>query len=196
MTSIRKIAFVIFSVSAFIYLVLQTSYGQQWLNNTKHSLLAEPVTAEQLKMERMKAEHLLQNTFAKMMNDSEQAKQLQLLQSQLEETQKQFSELSALIRESAYLHEADARTMEKSDTSMIKQDQDSTKQQMATGLASTVSAVTPVSGDNGSLAAVPTQKASQTQSQTDVRQRQLAHQARLQEVVQRMELTALQAISR
>ncbi|WP_412973145.1 hypothetical protein [Glaciecola sp. MF2-115] len=196
MTSIRKIAFVIFSVSAFIYLVLQTSYGQQWLNKTKHSLIAEPVTSEQLKMERMKAEHLLQNTFAKMMNDSQQAKQLQLLQSQLEETQKQFSELSALIRESAYLDQVEGRTIEKSDTSMIKQDQDSTKQQMATGFASTVSAVTPVSGDNGSLAAVPTEKASQSQSQTDVRQRLLAHQARLQEVVQRMELTALQAISR
>ena len=213
MTSIRKLAFVVFSVSAFIYLVLQTAHGQHWLNKTKASLSTkamsaesmstETLIAERMTAERIKNEGLLKDTFAQMLNGSEQAKQLMLLQRQVEETQKQYSELTALLHslqaqsddsQDTQTHSAETQNILAQETANEMQTSTSHSEQHSTNIVVVPDAVASMSRGNISSIAAPLQKSQQTQ--TDAKQRLLAQQARLQEVVQRMEMTALQAISR
>jgi hypothetical protein len=161
MTIMRKIGFIAVSISAFIYLVLQTSQGQLWLSKTQQSLLGEETKETAFVASNAPKQDALIDSFTQFLNNSKHATQISELEIQLKHMQTKIVEMAAAM-------------------------------QQLTALTSTDPAV----HDKQQIAPVVQPLASSQSRKADSRLRQLEHQARLQEVVQRMELTALQAISR
>jgi hypothetical protein len=166
MTIMRKIGFIAVSISAFIYLVLQTSQGQLWLSKTQQSLLGEAtketgLVASNAPIQDGPIKDAPIDSFTQFLNNSKHATQISELEIQLKHMQTDIVEMAAAM-------------------------------QQLTALKSTEPAV----HDKQQIAPVVQPLASSQSRKADARLRQLEHQARLQEVVQRMELTALQAISR
>jgi hypothetical protein len=161
MTIMRKIGFIAVSISAFIYLVLQTSQGQLWLSKTQQSLLGEETKETAFVASNAPKQDALIDSFTQFLNNSKHATQISELEIQLKHMQTKIVEMAAAM-------------------------------QQLTALTSTDPAV----HDKQQIAPVVQPLASSQSRKADARLRQLEHQARLQEVVQRMELTALQAISR
>jgi TolA-binding protein len=168
MTIMRKIVFIIFSISAFIYLVLQTSHGQLWLS---HTHFGESTKDRQVDSPREPKEDALIDSFTQFLQNSKHAEQISALEIQLNDMQTSIANMSIAMQEvttlNATLHE---------------------KSQLLGKLQK--------SPENNILIKMVSPSTSSKASKADARMRQLEHQARLQEVVQRMELTALQAISR
>jgi len=198
MTIIRKIAFVTVSISAFIYLVLQTSQGQIWLNKSHQSWFGEPTKEASATSSNAHKEDALTDSFMQFLKDSEQAKKMAELELQLNDMRTVIADITAGMHEltalNITLHEqnqlldnAQRQTL-LADNTLAKEFAQPTKFQQTNAL--------PLQFDEPQNAPVEQTVASSKSSKTDARQRQLEQQARLQEVVQRMELTALQAISR
>lgn len=148
MTSIRKAAFACISIGAFIYLVLQTQAGQQWLN--KVSLLPSSTLQSEIQALTEKNE---------------------IYQSQISSVNAQLVQMQTSVDELKFELQKTKRSV-------------SAKPQNQGQVVNT-----------SMLNEGPKKPAFKVQ-QKDPRTQQREQQARLQEIVQRMELTALQAITR
>jgi hypothetical protein len=197
MTIIRKIVFITFSISAFIYLVLQTSHGQLWLGQTHQAMFGESTKDVQVATSNEPKDALI-HSFTQLIKNSGHAEQILELQTQLSDMQTAIADMMIVMQKltalNATLHEknqllGNAQIQTSQDNNISTEGiSPSTMVQRPRALVSVF--------DNQQNAPVQQAVASSKPNKADARLRQLEHQARLQEVVQRMELTALQAISR
>ena len=187
MPSIRNLLFVIISISALVYLVLQSNQGQRWLLQNQQPKLIEPAMQEQRdNFHKLEAE-TRSDSFNPTAKSNEQDEQIKQLKKQITVMHNDISQLNQRIQEIVLLKNALAKhTQEResesaSDTSIPKQQ---LIQEDKAG------------EDVQFLAPVGQRVTIEVPNKLEARQRQLEQQARLREVVQQMELTALQAISR
>nr|WP_297347549.1 hypothetical protein [uncultured Glaciecola sp.] len=193
MIIIRKIVFITFSISAFIYLVLQTSHGQLWLSQTQQTLFGEPT--KDIRVASLKDPN---DSFTQLLKNSEHAKQILKLETQLYDMQTAIDEVMIAMQELTALNEKLHRENQLLGNVQTQNSQENSgSAQLISPPTTFQQARTSASVfDNQQNMAVQQTVKSSKPSKADVRLRQLEHQARLEEVVQRMELTALQAISR
>lgn len=189
MSSIRNVVFIIISISALVYLVLQSSHGQRWLLQAQQSEHTESeIPQEMAKLEKLRAK-TVDNSFSDLFDSSTKVKelseQIKQLNIQLTDTDNDLAELKQAMQQLVAL-----------ENKAIKPSQEIKSQ------ATLDNAKKPSLQKDESLLGVHSRSpVEQTVSitkpnKTEARQQQLAQQAKLREVVQRMELTALQAVSR
>lgn len=189
MPSIRNFLFIIFSISALVYLVLQSSQGQRWLLQEQQPKLMEPAMQEQLdNLNKLKAE-TRSDSSNKTAKSNEQDEQIEQLKNQITIMSNDISQLNQKIQEIVLLKNAlpeqtQERESESESTPVVSHPKEQLFQQGNT--AENAQFLAPV-GQTVIIEAT---------NKSEARQRQLEQQARLREVVQQMELTALQAISR
>ncbi|GAC29379.1 hypothetical protein [Brumicola pallidula] len=218
MTIMRKITFITVSISAFIYLVLKTSQGQLWLSETQQSLLSKPtkeadvVSLNAPKQDALKQDALKQDapkqaaakqgaltdSFTQFLNNSEHAAQILELEIQLKHMQNDIVEMASAIQQLTALKTTLPEQKKMLGNAQIQtlQDNDTSVNVFAAPPKFQATSTDPVVYDKQQSTPAAQTRASSQSRKADARLRQLQHQARLQEVVQRMELTALQAISR
>jgi hypothetical protein len=218
MTIMRKITFITVSISAFIYLVLKTSQGQLWLSETQQSLLSKPtkeadvVSLNALKQDAPKQDApkqdapkqdaakqgALTDSFTQFLNNSEHAAQILELEIQLKHMQNDIVEMASAIQQLTALKTTLPEQKKMLGNAQIQtlQDNDTSVNVFAAPPKFQATSTDPVVYDKQQSTPAAQTRASSQSRKADARLRQLQHQARLQEVVQRMELTALQAISR
>lgn len=200
MTLIRKSLFTLLSAAALVYLVLQTVQGQQWLSHTKQWVFAEPALANK--------------------QADVSASMLALLRSDIGELRQKMQTVSAEMQ-NMQVH---VRNLTTENEMLMRQLAESEKGKVTLQAANKINSQNPKFSDVGSLPiksdssfakstnvqALPEMNAplydnsskstneqvQQGNQNVDARQKQREQQARLQDVVQRMELTALQAITR
>ncbi len=191
MSSIRKLVFIVISIAALVYLVLQSSQGERWLLQAQQPEHTESEIPQEIaKLEKL-IEKTVENSYSdsfdsstKVIELSEQIKQLNI---QLTDTNNDLAELKQAMQQLVLLK-----------NTAIKPSQEINSQ------GTLENAKKPSLQKDESLVLIGAQSRSpieQTVSitkpnKTEARQQQLAQQAKLREVVQRMELTALQAVSR
>lgn len=195
MTFLRKIAFVTFSIAAFVYLVLQTTQGQRWLNETRTSLFSADPPPELLTFD-VTTDQMLSDKFQQLLSNSSHISELQNLQNQLQQMQSNIADLRAelsRVRDGDELAAvAVSNVVTASPIAINLQKSARGLEQVKVKVKEQRMQKQQVQEQGQQIAQTPTF----TRKHTDSRQRQLEQQAKLQEVVQRMELTALQAISR
>ena len=213
MTIMRKITFITVSISAFIYLVLKTSQGQLWLSETQQSLLSKPTKeADVVSLNAPKQDALKQDapkqaaakqgaltdSFTQFLNNSEHAAQILELEIQLKHMQNDIVEMASAIQQLTALKTTLPEQKKMLGNAQIQtlQDNDTSVNVFAAPPKFQATSTDPVVYDKQQSTPAAQTRASSQSRKADARLRQLQHQARLQEVVQRMELTALQAISR
>jgi hypothetical protein len=218
MTIMRKITFITVSISAFIYLVLKTSQGQLWLSETQQSLLSKPtkeadvVSLNAPKQDALKQDALKQDapkqaaakqgaltdSFTQFLNNSEHAAQILELEIQLKHMQNDIVEMASAIQQLTALKTTLPEQKKMLGNAQIQtlQDNDTSVNVFAAPPKFQATSTDPVVYDKQQSTPAAQTRASSQSRKADARLRQLQHQASLQEVVQRMELTALQAISR
>jgi hypothetical protein len=197
MIIIRKIVFITFSISAFIYLVLQTSHGQLWLSQTQQTLFGEHT--KDIRVASLKDPNdALNDSFTQLLKNSEHAKQILKLETQLYDMQNAIAEVMIAMQELTALNEKLHRENQLLANVQTQNSQENSGSAQLTSPPTTFQKPRTSASvfNNQQDMAVQQTVASSKPSKAEVRLRQLEHQARLQEVVQRMELTALQAISR
>jgi len=185
MPSIRNLAFILVSISALVYLVLQTSQGQRWLIQTQASEHTESVLKEHGDNLNKLKTAALNEALNRTSKSTEQDEQIKQLKNQLTVMSHDIAKLNQAMQEITELKNALAeRTQEPEslavfshpDKPLLQRDKPAEETQFLAPVGQTVT-----------IAA---------EDKLDTRQRQLEQQARLREVVQQMELTALQAINR
>lgn len=165
MPSIRNLAFIIVSICALVYLVLQSSQGQRWLLQT--SEYTESVIQQQRdSLNKLKTE-IRHESFNQTTKNDEQNEQIKQLQTQLTRMANDIANLNQAISEIVRFDNTSAEGTQELDNLPVSSNP--TKQ---------------------------VQQGTEIPGKLEARQRQLEQQARLREVVQQMELTALQAINR
>jgi hypothetical protein len=185
MPSIRNLVFIIVSISALVYLILQSSQGQRWLLQTQQPELIEPVMQEQRdNVNKLKAETRI-DSFNMTVKSNEQDEQIKQLKTQLTDMSNDISKLNQAMQEIMLLKNMLAERTQERESSPVFNDP---KKQLIREDKTTegVQFLAPA-GQTVTIEA---------SNKLDARQRQLEQQARLREVVQQMELTALQAINR
>lgn len=177
MTTIRKMSFVLLSVSAFIYLVTQSSSGQQWMGD-----IAKLFTADTQEVQQQGAQQQAQQEeqATKQQDSSKQYERIEQLESQVAS----LHDLTQTMRNNLRQLQDEFDVLATKQTDLVLPTTKASEQADATVSEASMSSSPPVKD----LFNIPAQQ--------DGRQRQLAHQARLQDVVQRMELTALKALTR
>lgn len=198
MTIMRKIAFIAVSISAFIYLVLQTDQGQLWLSKTQQSLLGAATKQTRLGSSNAPKQDELIDSFTQFLNNSKQATQISELEIQLKHMQTDIVKMTAAMQQLTALKNTSPEQKKMLGNAQIQtlQDNDTSVNVFAAPPKFQATSTTLAVHDKQQNALVVKTPASSKSRKADARMRQLEHQARLQEVVQRMELTALQAISR
>ncbi|AEP29640.1 hypothetical protein [Brumicola nitratireducens] len=187
MPSIRNLLFIIVSISALVYLVLQSSHGQRWLLQSQQPKLIEPALQEQRdNLHKLKAE-TLSDSLNKTAKSNEQDEQIKQLKNQISIMHKDISELNQKIQEIVISKNALPEHIQErvgESTPFVSNPKEQHIQEDKTA------------EDLQFLAPVGKTVTIEAPNKLEARQRQLEQQARLREVVQQMELTALQAISR
>ncbi len=213
MTIIRKVAFILLSVSAFVYLILQTSHGQQWLGSTAQLFSIQTSMIEQrpantvLMQDNTNAQGELIKELEIQIGSLTSA--AQMMSKDVKNLQLEFDDLSekyeALVMKngvSVGLIEPDGigpdlliHPLARIKPALLIDESIETK--AAFNQASINNTSSDQSGDQ-SRRRVSALTLSNTKSldKKESRQRHLSQQARLQDVVQKMELTALQALTK
>jgi hypothetical protein len=104
MTIMRKVAFIAVSISALIYLVLQTSQGQLWLSKSQQSLLGEGTKETEFVVSNAPKQHApkrdaLIDSFTQFLNNSKHATQIAELEIQLKHMQTDIVEMAAAMQQ-------------------------------------------------------------------------------------------------
>jgi hypothetical protein len=203
MTIMRKIAFIAVSISALIYLVLQTSQGQLWLSKSQQSLLGEGTKETEFVVSNAPKQHApkrdaLIDSFTQFLNNSKHATQIAELEIQLKHMQTDIVEMAAAMQQLTALKNTLPEKKKMLGNAQIQtlQDNDTSVNVFAAPPKFQVTSTTLAVHDKQQNGPVVQTLASSQSRKADARMRQLEHQARLQEVVQQMESMALQAISR
>ncbi|MFT6700177.1 MAG: hypothetical protein ACJAUM_000020 [Pseudomonadales bacterium] len=209
MTIIRKVAFISLSVSAFVYLILQTSHGQQWLDSAAQLFSTQTSMIEQRAA----------NTVPMQDNINAQGELIKQLEIQIgsltsvaqtmsknvNNLQLEFGVLSekyealvmkngasvGLIEHNGIGHDLLINPLSQINAALLIDESIETK------AAFNQESINNASSDQ-SRKRVSTLTLSNTKSldKNERRQHHLSRQARLQDVVQKMELTALQALTK
>jgi len=186
MSSIRKLVFIVISISALVYLVLQSSHGQRWLLQAQHS---EPEIPQEIaNIEKLRAQTVdasLSDSIDSSTQSEELSEQINQLNIQLTDMNSELTELKQAMQELVVLKNT---VIEPSQAINAQTTLDNSKQLAFQNDGVIVGAQR--------LAAVEQTVSIAKPNKTEARQQQLAQQAKLREVVQRMEVTALQAVSR
>ncbi|PKI02240.1 hypothetical protein [Glaciecola sp. 33A] len=203
MTIMRKVAFIAVSISALIYLVLQTSQGQLWLSKSQQSLLGEGTKETEFVVSNAPKQHApkrdaLIDSFTQFLNNSKHATQIAELEIQLKHMQTDIVEMAAAMQQLTALKNTLPEKKKMLGNAQIQtlQDNDTSVNVFAAPPKFQVTSTTLAVHDKQQNGPVVQTLASSQSRKADARMRQLEHQARLQEVVQQMESMALQAISR
>ena len=165
MPAIRNLAFIIVSICALVYLVLQSSQGQRWLLQT--SEYTESVIQEQRdSLDKLKTE-TRNESFNRTTKNDEQDEQIEQLETQLTRMTNDIANLQQAMQEIVRFNNTLAEETQELDNLTVSSNP---RKQV--------------------------QQGTEIPDKLEARQRQLQQQAMLREVVQQMELTALQAINR
>ncbi len=193
MPSIRNLLFVIISISALVYLVLQSSQGQRWLLQNQQPKLIEPAMQEQ----RDNFHQLEAKTRSDSINltakSNEQDEQIKQLEKQITAMNNDISRLNQKVQEIVILKNALPKHTQEQESESKNENETAT---VASIQKEQLIQEDKAGEDMQFLAPVGQTVTIEVPNKFEARQRQLEQQARLREVVQQMELTALQAISR
>jgi hypothetical protein len=140
----------------------------------------------------------LTDSFTQFLNNSEHAAQILELEIQLKHMQNDIVEMASAIQQLTALKTTLPEQKKMLGNAQIQtlQDNDTSVNVFAAPPKFQATSTDPVVYDKQQSTPAAQTRASSQSRKADARLRQLQHQASLQEVVQRMELTALQAISR